>query len=279
MSERIGFYICHCGINIAFRVRVEEVAEYVATLPNVAVSRHYLFMCSDPGQELIERDIAEHRLTRVVVASCSPRMHERTFRGACQRAGLNPFRAFHMVSVREHVSWVIIDGDEATEKAILQPVPHNVPQMFLVDMNACNECGECVAQCPPGAIDLTATEEELTVARTPSSSPPAPPSTIPSDMTTPSPTPPPRTEMLVPRVVAKVYHALCARCRVCIDVCPFEARAFSEEEQQRARLTIAGKLEHVLEIGENFKTAAQRDDLDQIPVRLEKYEGYREIGK
>jgi len=117
MSERIGFYICHCGINIAYRVRVQEVAEYVAALPNVVISRDYLFMCSDPGQELIEKDIREHHLTRVVVASCSPRMHEKTFRAACQRGGLNPFRAFHMVSVREQVSWVTEDEDEATQKA------------------------------------------------------------------------------------------------------------------------------------------------------------------
>ncbi|MGD8962501.1 MAG: FAD-dependent oxidoreductase, partial [Desulfobacterales bacterium] len=117
MSERIGFYICHCGINIAYRVRVKEVAEYVATLPNVAISRDYLFMCSDPGQELIENDIRSHHLTRVVVASCSPRMHEKTFRAACQRAGLNPYRAFHMVSVREQVSWVTEDEDLATQKA------------------------------------------------------------------------------------------------------------------------------------------------------------------
>jgi len=117
MSERIGFYICHCGINIAYRVRVQEVAQYAATLPDVVVSRDYLFMCSDPGQELIENDIREHRLTRVVVASCSPRMHEKTFRAACGRAGLNPYRAFHMVCVREHVSWVTEDEDQATQKA------------------------------------------------------------------------------------------------------------------------------------------------------------------
>ena len=117
MSERIGFYICHCGINIAYRVRVREVAEYVALMPNVAVSRDYLFMCSDPGQELIEKDIRAHRLTRVVVASCSPRMHEKTFRAACERGGLNPYRAFHMVSVRENVSWVTEDEEAATRKA------------------------------------------------------------------------------------------------------------------------------------------------------------------
>jgi len=119
MPERIGFYICHCGINIASRVRVADVAAYVGSLPNVAISRDYLFMCSDPGQELIETDIQVHKLTRVVVASCSPRMHEKTFRAACQRAGLNPYRAFHMVCVREHVSWVTEDEDQATAKAKL----------------------------------------------------------------------------------------------------------------------------------------------------------------
>ena len=117
MRERIGFYICHCGINIASRVRCGEVAEYISTLPDVTVSRDYLFMCSDPGQELIEKDIPEYGLTRVVVASCSPRMHENTFRGAVARGGLNPFRSFHHVCVREHVSWVHTDMDEATEKA------------------------------------------------------------------------------------------------------------------------------------------------------------------
>jgi len=117
MPERIGFYICHCGINIAYRVRVQEVAAFAASLPSVVISRDYLFMCSDPGQELIENDIREHHLTRVVVASCSPRMHEKTFRAACQRAGLNPYRVFHMVNVREQVSWVTEDEDEATQKA------------------------------------------------------------------------------------------------------------------------------------------------------------------
>ncbi len=87
MKERIGVYICHCGTNIAGKVRVEEVRDYVATLKDVVVARDYLFMCSDPGQELIEKDIPEHRLTRVVVASCSPRMHEITFRGAVRRGG------------------------------------------------------------------------------------------------------------------------------------------------------------------------------------------------
>jgi heterodisulfide reductase subunit A len=119
MSERIGFFICHCGINIAYRVRVKEVAEYAATFPGVAVAGDYLFMCSDPGQDLIEKEIKKHSLTRVVVAACSPRMHEKTFRAACQRAGLNPYRAFHMVTVREHGSWVTETEDAATAKAIV----------------------------------------------------------------------------------------------------------------------------------------------------------------
>lgn len=118
MSERIGFFICHCGINIAYKVRVKEVAEYAATFPGVAVAKDYLFMCSDPGQELIEKEIKEHDLTRVVVAACSPRMHEKTFRAACERSGLNPYHAFHQVCVREHGSWVTESEDEATAKAI-----------------------------------------------------------------------------------------------------------------------------------------------------------------
>jgi heterodisulfide reductase subunit A len=117
MTERVGFYICHCGINIASKVRCAEVAEAIGEMEDVVVSRDYLFMCSDPGQEIIEKDIAEHGLTRVVVASCSPRMHENTFRAACARAGLNPFQSLHHVCVREHVSWVHEDMDEATEKA------------------------------------------------------------------------------------------------------------------------------------------------------------------
>jgi len=116
MHIKIGFYICHCGINIAHRVRVAEVADFCRGLKNVVVSRDYKFMCSDPGQEMIENDIRTYGLNRVVVASCSPRLHEKTFQGACQRAGLNPYM-FQMASVREQVSWVTTDEDEATRKA------------------------------------------------------------------------------------------------------------------------------------------------------------------
>ena len=116
METRIGFYICHCGINIAGKVDVEAVAAYIRTLPGVTVSRDYKFMCSDPGQEMIVDDIREHGLNRVVVASCSPRLHGKTFMGACQRAGLNPYY-FQMASVREQVSWVTEDPERATDKA------------------------------------------------------------------------------------------------------------------------------------------------------------------
>ncbi len=116
MSIKIGFYICHCGINISYRVRVKEVADYIRHLRNVVVSRDYKFMCSDPGQEMIEKDIRELGLTRVVVASCTPRIHEKTFQNACSRAGLNPYY-FQMASVREQVSWVTEDEDVATRKA------------------------------------------------------------------------------------------------------------------------------------------------------------------
>jgi heterodisulfide reductase subunit A len=113
---RIGFYICHCGHNIAAMVDCPDVARYVEKLPGVTLSRDYKYMCSDPGQELIQKDIREFKLNRVVVASCSPLLHEHTFRGATEAGGLNPF-FFHMVNIREHDSWVHTDRKEATEKA------------------------------------------------------------------------------------------------------------------------------------------------------------------
>jgi heterodisulfide reductase subunit A len=113
---KVGVYICHCGINIAATVDIEEVRSYISTLPGVAVCRDYRYMCSDPGQELIKKDIKEYGLNRVVVASCSPRMHEPTFRVACEEAGLNPY-CFEMANIREQCSWVHVDKEKATEKA------------------------------------------------------------------------------------------------------------------------------------------------------------------
>ncbi len=116
-EERVGIYICHCGHNIAGTVDVESIAAWAATLPHVVVARDYRFMCSSLGQELIEEDIRENGLTRVVVAACSPHMHEPTFRQACERASLNPY-LFEMANIREHASWVH-PGDiaAATDKA------------------------------------------------------------------------------------------------------------------------------------------------------------------
>lgn len=116
---RVGFYVCHCGTNIAKTIMVEEVMEYAKTLPHVVVSRDYKYMCADPGQELIGLDIKEQGLNRIVVAACSPMLHEATFRTATARAGLNPF-FFHMVNIREHNAWVHTDTGEATEKAKAQ---------------------------------------------------------------------------------------------------------------------------------------------------------------
>lgn len=115
-NRKIGVYICHCGVNISQTVRVEEVAERVRNKPNVEISTTYKFMCSDPGQQMIERDIKEKGLNRVVVAACSPQMHELTFRNACERAGLNR-HLFQMANIREHCSWVHDDINKATEKA------------------------------------------------------------------------------------------------------------------------------------------------------------------
>jgi len=114
--KRIGVYICHCGLNIAGTVDVEELAEYAASLDSVAVSRHYRYMCSDPGQALIKEDIKDLGLNRIVVASCSPRMHELTFRQVCQDAGLNPY-LYEQANIRELCSWVHDDKNIATEKA------------------------------------------------------------------------------------------------------------------------------------------------------------------
>ena len=117
LTPRIGVYICHCGINIAATVDVAAVAESALHLPGVAVSRAYTYMCSDPGQVMIKNDIAELNLNRVVVASCSPRMHEPTFRACISDAGLNPY-CFEMANIREQCAWVHPSGADTTEKAM-----------------------------------------------------------------------------------------------------------------------------------------------------------------
>lgn len=116
-EPRVGVYVCHCGINIAGVIDVEEVVKYAKKLKGVVVAKEDKYMCSDPGQETIKKDILEHKLNRIVVAACSPRMHEPTFRTACQEAGLNPY-LFDMANIREHASWVHMNEPEkATQKA------------------------------------------------------------------------------------------------------------------------------------------------------------------
>jgi heterodisulfide reductase subunit A len=115
-GPRVGVYVCHCGSNIADKVDMDALRDFAAGLPDVVVSRDYKYMCSDPGQDLIKADIKEQELDRVVVASCSPRMHEPTFKRACQVAGLNPY-LMEMANIREQCSWVTVDKGAATVKA------------------------------------------------------------------------------------------------------------------------------------------------------------------
>ena len=115
-SLRIGVYVCHCGSNIAGTIDVEALAKWAEGLPGVALARHYKYMCSDPGQELVKRDIQEFNLNRIVVAACSPNLHEPTFRRAAENAGLNRFLV-QMANIREQVSWVTDDKDAAYIKA------------------------------------------------------------------------------------------------------------------------------------------------------------------
>ncbi|HSQ83538.1 MAG TPA: FAD-dependent oxidoreductase, partial [Desulfobacterales bacterium] len=114
-EKKVGVYICHCGGNISDHVDVKKLAESVQDLPGVTVSHTNMFMCSDPGQELIQEDIKNGTVNRVVVASCAPSLHELTFRNAIKRADMNPYLYEH-ANIREQVSWVH-HGEQATDKA------------------------------------------------------------------------------------------------------------------------------------------------------------------
>ena len=116
--QRIGVFICWCGSNIAATVDVEKVAEVIGHEPGVVYSANYQYMCSENGQQLIKQAIKEHNLTGIVVGSCSPRMHEATFRKTAEAAGLNPYMV-EIANIREHCSWIHKDMDEATEKAVI----------------------------------------------------------------------------------------------------------------------------------------------------------------
>ena len=114
---RIGVYVCHCGSNIAGVINPKEVADYAAKLPGVVLAKDHRYVCSDPGQALIQQDIKEHNLNRVVVAACTVRLHEPTFRACVAEAGLNPF-LFEMANIREQDTWVHShEPEEALRKA------------------------------------------------------------------------------------------------------------------------------------------------------------------
>jgi heterodisulfide reductase subunit A len=115
---RIGVFVCECGHNIAGTVDCEAVRAHASALPNVVIAQRNRYTCSDPGQQEIKRAIADHNLNRVVVASCTPRLHEPTFRACLTQAGLNPY-LLDMANIREHCSWVH-QGDPvgATRKAM-----------------------------------------------------------------------------------------------------------------------------------------------------------------
>ena len=138
---RIGVYVCWCGSNIAKMVDVEGTAKAIGNLPNVVVAKDYKYMCSDPGQDLIYNDIKEHNLNRIVVASCSPRMHEITFRKVLEKAGVNSYM-FQMANIREQCSWVHTDYGEATKKAkalvraaVNRVAHHEALEKRFVDVN------------------------------------------------------------------------------------------------------------------------------------------------
>jgi heterodisulfide reductase subunit A len=113
---KIGVYVCDCGINIGAVVDVPEVVRFASELPSVAVAREYKYVCSEPGQNMIKNDIQELGINRVVVASCTPRMHEPTFQHAVAEAGLNPYY-LQMTNIREHASWISKDQSSTTQKA------------------------------------------------------------------------------------------------------------------------------------------------------------------
>lgn len=116
--QRIGVFVCHCGTNIAGTVDVKSVAAMLKNEPGVVFSTEYQYMCSEAGQTLIQDAIKEHQLTGVVICSCSPRMHEQTFRKACAKAGLNPYMV-EVANIREQCSWIHKNMQEGTEKAVI----------------------------------------------------------------------------------------------------------------------------------------------------------------
>ena len=116
--QRIGVFVCHCGSNIAATVDVKKVVEVIANEPGVVHAEDYQYMCSQAGQDMIINAVKEHRLTGIVVCSCSPRMHEATFRKTAQQAGINPYMV-EIANIREQCSWIHKNMEEGTEKAVI----------------------------------------------------------------------------------------------------------------------------------------------------------------
>jgi heterodisulfide reductase subunit A len=119
VAKRIGVYVCECGTNIAEKVDVDRVVAAVSNLKDVVVAEKYKLLCSGDGQEFIRQSIADHDLTHIVVAACSPKQHEVTFMNVCEKAGLNP-QLMQLANIREQCAWVTPDGEEATDKALRQ---------------------------------------------------------------------------------------------------------------------------------------------------------------
>ncbi|MHA1453649.1 MAG: NAD(P)-binding protein, partial [Promethearchaeota archaeon] len=112
---KIGVYLCHCGVNIAGVIDMDELEEFTKTLPHVSLVRQYKFMCSDTGQSMIKDDIKAGLVNRIVVAACSPRMHEPTFRRAIEGAGMNKY-LFTQANIREHSSWISMKDKEGASR-------------------------------------------------------------------------------------------------------------------------------------------------------------------
>ena len=143
--KRIGVFVCHCGINIAGVVDPQEIADALSHYPGVDYSVSYEYMCSDPGQKMIEDAIKEEKLDGVVVAACSPTLHEKTFRDACIRAGLNPYLC-EMANIREHCTWVHHEEKEmAKHKAvqviasIVEKVKNSIP-LYSIKIPVTKKC-------------------------------------------------------------------------------------------------------------------------------------------
>ena len=130
-NPRIGVYVCRCGLNIAKTVDCEKVARTAKQIPDVVVSKDITYACSEPGQTEIREDIREHGLDRIVVASCSPRLHEQTFRQMMKQADLNPFM-LEMANLREQCSWVHINEPEAATRKAEDLVKMSVSRVGLL---------------------------------------------------------------------------------------------------------------------------------------------------